>query len=364
MAKIRKNCRANLATLQPNPPHSLLLSCGLFVPVLDALAADIAYRHCHANVNGPPLKVVTAAVDEMRAFLSNLSVYEDLRLQGYLTYVGSSSMEVTINLLSISEGSGEEKLYGSMHFIMVARTADSWKAARVFGLAHLTPAQMEEFDRGAARAARRKANVSSSLHLLPPKLEEIQLIHELHTRVKKLQLQEHGEGGAESLSGQSSRGFQYMNQTVLKNTKLMFHQNKNKHGNIFGGYLMRTSFELAYITAMCFSREGHKDCGVTFHSIDDIQFLRPVNIGAIMEFVGMVLYVKDTIMVIQVSVSEFDPKTGNRVITNRLNYVFQSRKHKLQDVIPREYEEFLLYINGKRTFDYLIENKSSSDITL
>ena len=64
---------------------------GMLFQILDALAADISYRHC--NNDFASYTIVTAAVDEVNAFV-HIDVTQDLKLQGYLTYVGSSSMEV------------------------------------------------------------------------------------------------------------------------------------------------------------------------------------------------------------------------------------------------------------------------------
>jgi len=67
------------------------LRYGRLFELLDALAGDVAYRHCGGRKG--PLTIVTASVDSMKNFAS-LSIENDVKMQGYLTYVGSSSMEV------------------------------------------------------------------------------------------------------------------------------------------------------------------------------------------------------------------------------------------------------------------------------
>jgi hypothetical protein len=64
---------------------------GLLFEILDALAADIAYRHCGGLSSS--YTIVTAAVDGVQAS-ANIDISNDLKLQGYISYVGSSSMEV------------------------------------------------------------------------------------------------------------------------------------------------------------------------------------------------------------------------------------------------------------------------------
>jgi len=57
------------------------------------------------------------------------------------------------------------------------------------------------------------------------------------------------------------------------------------HGRIFGGFLMRRSYELAFSTAYAFI--GKKP---TFDEVDDIAFMVPVNVGDLCLFDSRVLY--------------------------------------------------------------------------
>ena len=66
---------------------------GKLFEILDGLAGDIAYRHCGGR--NEKLAIVTASVDGMKAS-RRIDIHNDVRLQGYLTYVGTSSMEVSI----------------------------------------------------------------------------------------------------------------------------------------------------------------------------------------------------------------------------------------------------------------------------
>lgn len=55
------------------------------------------------------------------------------------------------------------------------------------------------------------------------------------------------------------------------------------------------------------------------------------------------------------------PYTGVKVKTNMFKYVFrsQSTTSALPQVMPREYEEIVLYLEGKRSMDQmLLEDKS------
>eukprot|EP00041_Stephanoeca_diplocostata_P012649 m.212242 g.212242 ORF g.212242 m.212242 type:complete len:123 (+) comp19037_c0_seq15:439-807(+) len=73
--------------------------------------------------------------------------------------------------------------------------------------------------------------------------------------------------------------------TRLSNYFIAQNQNRNTSGRIFGGFLMRRAFELAFSTAYCF-------CGQvpSFVEVDEVLFLAPVNIGNLLRFESCVLY--------------------------------------------------------------------------
>lgn len=94
------------------------LRYGKLFEILDGLAGDVCYRHVGAE-QWKGMSIVTASVDRMKV-LSDISLLNDVKLQAYLTYVGRSSLEVTIDIISIKD-SGEPVLVGNTQFIMVAR---------------------------------------------------------------------------------------------------------------------------------------------------------------------------------------------------------------------------------------------------
>jgi acyl-coenzyme A thioesterase 9 len=54
---------------------------------------------------------------------------------------------------------------------------------------------------------------------------------------------------------------------------------------MFGGYLMREAFELAYANAMLYARERP-----LFISLDEIAFKKPIPIGSILHLTSNVVY--------------------------------------------------------------------------
>jgi hypothetical protein len=45
--------------------------------------------------------------------------------------------------------------------------------------------------------------------------------------------------------------YRWMSATVFSNTQFQHLQNRNIHGKIFGGHIMKQAFELAWVTAVC-----------------------------------------------------------------------------------------------------------------
>ncbi len=127
---------------------------------------------------------------------------------------------------------------------------------------------------------------------------------------------------------------------------------------------MRKSYELAWLSAAVFY--GTHD--IIFSFVDDIQFVKPVPIGSIIEFVTFVAYSRSGYCVIHCRCYEFDISTNARTLTNVLKYVFSAAGLGVEveargppaspssfvEVMPREYNEILSYLEGKRTLDSML----------
>lgn len=122
-----------------------------------------------AATNNLDFFVVTASDDGMRAF-SEVRADCDLELEGFLSWVGSSSMEVQINV----RHNGQMAL--STQFIMVARNRKTERSHAV------PPLSMSDEDlvAGQNRANRRRGAAANSLQIMPPRAEEMGVLHNLY----------------------------------------------------------------------------------------------------------------------------------------------------------------------------------------
>ncbi len=62
----------------------------------------ISYKHnapqLIKSINVHPLAIVTAAVDRIEVAIPHMAIDRDVRLSGFASYVGKSSMEVTLKI--------------------------------------------------------------------------------------------------------------------------------------------------------------------------------------------------------------------------------------------------------------------------
>jgi len=84
---------------------------GLLMQWIDEVAGIVAKRHCMCNVT-------TASVDNL-TFLKGAYQNEMIVIQGKMTWVGSSSMEVCVDTY-VENHQGERNRINNAHFMMVA----------------------------------------------------------------------------------------------------------------------------------------------------------------------------------------------------------------------------------------------------
>lgn len=75
----------------------------------------------------------------------------------------------------------------------------------------------------------------------------------------------------------------------------MHTQNRNIHGKIFGGFLIREMIEIAYVAGCRYSQEHFR-----IENLTNIYFKRPVDIANRLTLKAMVTYVKGNRMIITV----------------------------------------------------------------
>jgi len=192
-------------------------------------------------------------------------------LQGCATWAGRTSLQVNIELIAKNAPPAEAlQLSGSLVFVNVGSDG---KGAPLNPLVPRTEPERRMWAEGEIAQARRNMKRSTCLKTVAPTQEESEMLH-LTMTGKLLQCVP-------------------MAETRMQSVHFMQPQERNIYGKIFGGFLMREAYELAYAAASAFCAEsGGEDHGgfPTLVAMDDVSFNRPVNVGDVVSLNARVVY--------------------------------------------------------------------------
>jgi acyl-coenzyme A thioesterase 9 len=248
---------------------------------LDALAANVAFQH----VTGTPM-LVTAAVD--RIALHQLPALDrDQRLVGQVTWVGTSSMEILVQLREVSkeidENGKEEKTRNWLeaYFTFVALDPATNKPTKITPLVPETNDERELFELGALKSAKKKEVRKRDFFHDVGKVISEEAIH-MENMARDLLQQAFPLLRMPTLADPNSI---LMDKTSLENSLIAQPQARNLNDRIFGGFLMRRGFELAFATAYVFGGEWPQVL-----EVDNVTFYSPVDVGDLLQFKSRVIY--------------------------------------------------------------------------
>ena len=275
---------------------------------LDSLAGNIAFAHCDdADVATRPQLLVTASVDRVR-LLRPLRLKEDMTLTGAVAWVGTSSIVIRMEAWpadhpdapadpdfhnpTATKAPGGKNEYEpgpslTADFTFVARDSVTNKGAPVNPLVPETDEQRNLFERTARRVEAKRARMRSEREtlnlnpnpkpLLSPELAESKRVFvEEVTRAARALRELPALAPATDVA---------MDATRTENMFVAQPQERNLSGRIFGGFLLRRAFELEFATTYVFGGAKPK-----FHSVADMNFLRPVEVGDLMRIRARVLH--------------------------------------------------------------------------
>jgi acyl-coenzyme A thioesterase 9 len=166
----------------------------------------------------------------------------------------------------------------------------------------------------------------------------------------------------------------FMDTTILRNATIMQPQNRNRHQfMIFGGFLLKQTFELAFTTAAAFAHSRP-----TFVSLDPSTFQNPVPVGSILYMTATVVYTDPpligapdeqfdsdseyTRVQVRVDSKVRDVEHGHSKPTGTFNYTFTVKKNIR--VVPRTYQEFMLYLDARRRVEQVKETLQEEGVGL
>nr|KYP40397.1 hypothetical protein KK1_038265 [Cajanus cajan] len=335
---------------------------GKLVEDFDALAGTIAFKHC-SNEDGTtrPLLLVTAAVDKM-VLNKPIHIDADFIIVGAVTWVGRSSMEIQLELTQSAQGNTNISNSPALvaNFTFVARDSITGKASPIN---QISPESEQE-------------------RLLWEEAEERNKLR------KKRKEQKHGESGdtdrlnellAEGrifcdMPALANRDSILMKDTCQQNSFICQPQKRNIHGRIFGGFLMRRAFELAFSTAYAFVGAAPH-----FLEVDHVDFFKPVDVGNFLRLKSCVLYTErentaEPLVNVEVVAHVTKPEHRLSEVSNRFYFTFgvdpeavknglrvrcvvPAKEEEARKVLERMDAENLSLVKKDGNFEVVKENK-------
>lgn len=290
-----------------------LFRVGRLLEDLDALAGTVAYEHCRsANPLDKDLHIVTASVDRIK-YLHRPNLKDDITLSGRVTWVGRSSMEISMR----AQASWADKPFMESYFTFVGRDPETGRAAQINPLKVKGPGEVARFELGCQRDAARKEHRQKSKSSALGRALDAEGLQAARELLKE---------GATLLTMPSLAAAREvrMQDTKLQNTLTAMPQHRNTAGRIFGGFLMRRAYELAHATAYLFG--GRKP---VFMELDEVVFRSPVSVGDLVRFDSSVLYTSEEIdaqgratVHVEVVAQVLEPERRKSVTSNIFNFTF------------------------------------------
>ena len=194
-------------------------------------------------------------------------------------------------------------------------------------------------EKGEANYIVRKHQAKDSLFKNPPTEEEKKLIHQFFIETV--------DHAALSFKARIKPDHSvWMEDAKLKNLVICQPENRNRFNKIFGGFIMRQSFELAWANAYVYAKEMPQ-----IEFMDDILFQKPVEIGSLLYFNSQVCFTHHKYTQVRVSAEVVNPKTGELSVTNVFQYTFSyANSVDPAKIIPKTYHEAIMYLDGRRHF--------------
>ena len=299
---------------------------GKLLEDLDFIAGRVAYKHTEGWERG--LTIVTAACDRID-LLDELCSNRDLQILASVNWVGRSSIEVGIKVSS-KEGKNWRRV-ARAYFIMVALLKGKSEPVNP-----IKPTKKDEFRRfkeGKHRQKERRSIAKTSYLIKTPTADESSLIHDLFLQIKN-----------DEIKGVS------MHDSIRKSTLIMQPQSRNVHNKIFGGFLMREAYELAWNITYLYCKKMPN-----FLSMDHMYFLKPVEIGSIISIKGTVIFTKKNKLMVEVINEVILPKSGEKQTTNVCYFTFAifentETSQEVPFILPHTYEDGLKYLDGAKRY--------------
>lgn len=243
---------------------------GKLLEDLDSMAGTVAYQHCDDGDSRTRLPLlVTASVDAIK-LRTRLDLSKDMHMSGAVVWTGRSAMDIEMQLRQDGPAPSMVSL-----FTFVARNPVDGRSTPINPLQPQTPEEQRLYDErqsvAQARRQERRREKEGVTEEGPSKAWAEGLLDKGRILVDMPSL--------------AQPNAMLMSDTALQNTFTCQPQQRNIHGRVFGGFLMRRAYELAFANAYMFA--GTRPI---FHSVDEVSFVKPVDVGDLLRFRSRVIH--------------------------------------------------------------------------
>ncbi|KHN86308.1 Acyl-coenzyme A thioesterase 9, mitochondrial [Toxocara canis] len=291
---------------------------GKLLEDLDTFAIWLSYRHNQGGeLTGTPrhhpMMIVTAAVDEIHIKTDyNVTPLSNILMEGHVSWVGRSSLEVSMHLSQKVQASGSRVDFLSAKFITVSRDPSGERPSPNVPLKATSSKEEEIIGKGLAACQTRRLKEERSLLRTQPNEEERYILHEFF--LKTIDRKNHS-----FRHRVLPPNHVWLDDAKLKNAVICFPIDRNVYNKIFGGYLMRLAFELAWSNAAMYARGR-----VSIVAVDDIMFRKSVEIGSLLLLSSQVCYTVGDRMELSVHAEVLNVGTDTRVTADTFYFMFKA----------------------------------------
>ncbi|KAL8048968.1 hypothetical protein ABFX02_07G102400 [Erythranthe guttata] len=264
-----------------------------------------------------------------------IRVDSDLTIAGAVTWVGRSSMEIQLEVTQSSQETADtsDAVALTANFTFVARDSNTGKSAIINQIAPETEKEKLVWKEAEERNKLRKKKKGEQKKEIND--EEMNRLNELLSESRVFC----------DMPVLADRDSILIKETRLQNSLMCQPQQRNIHGRIFGGFLMRRAFELAFATAYAFA--GSSPC---FVEVDHVDFLKPVDVGNFLRFNSCVLYTElenpaKPMINVEVVAHVMRPELRSSEVSNKFYFTFTvdsdavKNGQGIRNVVPATEEE-------------------------
>lgn len=295
---------------------------------------------CHRHVKVPtlprgiplPYVFVTMMVDKIDFYnIHKVDANEDIELCGHVSWVGISSLEITIYMRQ------QFATITKAILLMAVRNATNTRAAPINVLEPANEQEQHCFDEAVERQKSRNFRRSNHSLVSRPSNKDETLMFELYRRTN-------GTDIAKEELQEEPPNCTWMSKSFQTTMLHPFPDSRNSQNNIFGGFLMRNAVELSFITASIYSKsQPYIEC------ILDIAFFSRIKVNSFIKITAYVVYTTEKYMQL-LTVVEVTNANNFEEFTTNIFHLTYSADRPVKEVLPSTYQETLWYIEGRNKF--------------